>query len=109
PLAIPQIVVERVVNNHSDKSPNDHERLDVFESSVALPLTNVSAQRVIDPQDKFLPKHLRQLVFFQRGIEQKSLKLWIELVMIQSIESYAFKNGAVVFATDGLSDLLQRI
>ena len=97
------------MNDHSDKSPNDHERLDVLESSVALPLTNVSAQRVIDPQDKFLPKHLRQLVFFQRGIEQEPLKLWIELVMIQSIESYAFENGAVVFATDGIGNHLEGI
>ena len=44
-----------------------------------------------------------------RGMEQQPLKFRIAIVLIERVECQAFENSVVVFATDGLGDLLQGI
>src|SRR5215213_10313544 len=106
---VPKIVVERVVHHHADEAAHDDRGIDFDQRALALTLANVTAKKVINTTDKLLEEHLRQLVFFERRVEQQTLKLRIVFVMIERTESERLKDGAVVFPLDGLGSHFRRL
>jgi len=58
------------MDDHADKSAHDHQRFNLDHGAVALPLANVSAQSPVHARDELLPEHLRELMFFQRGMQK---------------------------------------
>lgn len=107
PLAIPKIVVERMVNDHADKGPHDDQRLDFNHGSVALSLANVLAQNAIDALDEFFPEYLGQLVLFQRGMQKETMKFRVGVVSVERVERETFKHRPVIFARDCFGNYLQ--
>jgi len=109
PLAVPKIVIERVMNDHADKSAHDDERIDIDHGALALAFANVLAQNAIHALHEFFPEHRRQLVLFEGRVQQQPVKLRIAVVLIQSIQREPFEDRAVVLARQRLIDDVQRI
>ena len=70
PLSIPQVVVERMMDDHADERAHDDQGLDFNDCAIALPFANVGAQDPVYARDELFPEHLRQLMFFQRGMQK---------------------------------------
>src|SRR6185437_12480402 len=73
-------------------------------STIAPSPPDVRAQRVINALHKFFPKHLRQLVFLESGMQQQPLKFRVAFVLLERVQGDAFKDGAVVLARNRISD-----
>ena len=97
---IPKIVVKRVVHDHSDEATHDDRRIDVDERAFALTLADVAAEEFVNAPHKLVEEHLRELVFFERRMQQQTLKIGIVFVVRESSEGERFENGAIVFAPD---------
>src|SRR5215208_2780241 len=65
---VPKIVVERVVQHHADEAANHDRGINFDQGTLALALANVAAKKVINSTHKLLEEHLRELVFFERGV-----------------------------------------
>ncbi len=87
-----------MVHHHADEAADHDRRIDVYEHSVALSLTNVAAQKLINVPHDLIEEHLRELVLLECRIEQQSLKLRILFVMLQCAECERLEDGAIVFA-----------
>ena len=85
-IAIPKIVVQRVVHHHADKAAHHDRRIDLDKRSVALAFTNVAAEKVVNVPHDPIEEHLGELVFLERGIKQQPLKLRIMFVMVERAE-----------------------
>ncbi len=97
------------MHDHADESAHDNFRFDVNKCPIALTLANVTAEKLVNPQNKLFPKHSRQLVLFQRRMQQQTLKLRIAFVLFQSMQRQPLENRAVVFPSDGFGDDLAGI
>lgn len=95
---VPKIVIQRVVHHHADEAADDDRRIDLDERAVALPFAQVGAEKLVNLQNKLVEEHLRQLVLFERRVEQQTLKLRIAVVVIERAERKRFKNATIVLA-----------
>ena len=102
PVRIPKIVVERVVHHHSDEATHNDRGVDVDEGAFTLALTNVASEKLVDPFDELIDEHLRELVFFERRVQQQTLKLRIVFVVVESAERERFEDGAIVLSLDAV-------
>src|SRR5829696_8154196 len=64
-IRVPKIVVERLVHHHADKATHHDRGIDFRESSVALSLADVSAEKLVDATHILVEEHFRELVFFE--------------------------------------------
>src|SRR6185369_17819369 len=74
-----------------------NRRIDIDERSVALSLTNVATQKLVNVAHDLIEEHLRELMLLERRVEQQPLKLRILFVMIQRAECERLEDSHVVF------------
>jgi hypothetical protein len=105
---IPQVVVKRMVHDHTDKAADDDRGIDIDKRTVALAPAYVVAQKLVNTQHELIEEHLRELVFFERRVQQQSLKLGIVFVVVECAAREGFENRAIVLLADAFGGHLFR-
>src|SRR6185503_1771378 len=75
----------------------------------ALTLGDVSTEQFVNAPNEFFEKHFRQFVPLERRIEQQTLKVRIQFVMLERTEGESLKHRAIVLQLERLRDHLFRI
>src|SRR2546426_4638165 len=97
------------MNNHADEGTNNDCRIDLDHRTVALPVSNIATQRLINTPHELLKKHLRELVPLECGMKQQPLEFRIAFVMLECAECQSFENRAVILFLKRLGNHLLRI
>ena len=87
------------------KCPDRDPRVHFPKCTVPLPLLDITADKLIDPLDKFVKKSVRQLMLLESRIEQQPHKAHVRLMFVQRIKSDVVKYGEIVFLFDRLLKL----